>query len=689
MKKLHVFFLMSIFSLQIFAQQNPVIPCYTSEHLQDLLSKDPSLYEKINKFDNDLGEFQRNPVTQKSIRVIPTVVHVIHMYGGENISKAQIENQIATLNEDINRLNSDAANTPAPFAAVAADCQIEFRLAKLDPNGNCTDGIVRVFSPLTNGPANRDDVKAVSYWPSNKYFNIWVVRNIDNGGGQGTILGYAQFPGWGPATTDGIVVRADYFGSIGTGNTGYKGRTTTHEVGHWLGLRHIWGDNTCGNDNVADTPPHEGANAGCPTFPFKANNSCGAGANGEMYVNYMDYTNGGCQNMFSQGQKGVMDFVLNGSRASLWSANNLAATGVDGSQTGICAPKADFRANNLFICQGQTVTFTDLSWNGPVDVRNWSFTGGTPATSSDSMPVITYNTPGTYPVSLTVTNGAGTNTRTVTGYVNVSPSPGVSAPFFESFENAQPLPNNSWQISNPDNGTTWVLTSAAGSSGVYSARIVNNAANSKNIDELISTTYNMSGVTSASIKFKVAYAQRSSTTNDNLRLFVSGNCGQNWALRWSQSGSTLATAPATSSNFIPTASQWKEITVSNIPTTNFTSNFRFKFAFESAGGNNVYIDDINLSILSSINENSSIKELSIYPNPSNGLVNIEYTAEKELKTTFSIYDLTGRLVLQQQSQSSVGNNKFTINDNSSFRTGMYLLTLENEEGKYSQRLIIE
>jgi hypothetical protein len=305
------------------------------------------------------------------------------------------------------------------------------------------------------------------------------------------------------------------------------------------------------------------------------------------------------------------------------------------------------------------------------------------------MPVITYNTPGTYPVSLTVSNTSGSNTKTLTAYINVSPSPGSPIPFFESFENAQPLPNNSWQVNNPDNGTTWTVSSAAGATGVYSARILNNAANSKNVDELISTTYNMSGVTSATIKFKVAYAQRTSSTNDNLRVFVSGNCGQNWALRWSQSGSTLATAPITSSNFVPTATQWKEVTVSNIPVSNFTSNFRFKFTFESAGGNNVYIDDINLNIISSIDENSSIKELSIYPNPSNGVVNIEYTAEKELQTNFTIHDITGRLVLQQQSQSSIGKNKFTINENSSLRPGMYVLTLENEEGKYSQRLIIE
>ncbi|MFN4233607.1 MAG: M43 family zinc metalloprotease [Bacteroidia bacterium] len=689
MKKLHLLFLMSIFSLQIIAQQSSIIPCYTSENLQELISKDPTLNEKINQFENDLAEYKRNPITQKSVRIIPTVVHVIHMYGSENISKAQIENQIATLNEDMRRLNSDATNTPAPFASVAADCQVEFRLARIDPNGNCTDGIVRVYSPLTNGPVNRDDVKAVSYWPSNKYFNIWVVKNIDNGGQQGTILGYAQFPGFGPATTDGVVIRADYFGSIETGNSGYKGRTTTHEVGHWLGLRHIWGDQTCGNDNVSDTPPHFGANSGCPSFPYNANNSCGAGANGEMYMNYMDYTNGGCQNLFTQGQKAVMDFVLNGTRANLWSASNLAATGVDGSVTGICAPKADFRANNTFICQGQSITFTDLSWNGPVTTRNWTFTGGTPSTSSDSMPVITYNTPGVYPVSLTVSNGAGNNTKTVTNFIYVSASPGGPTPFFDSFENAQPFPNNSWIVNNPDNGTTWTVSSAAGSTGVYSARITNGPSNANNVDELISTTYNMSGVTSASIKFKVAYAQRSSSTNDILRLFVSGNCGQTWALRWTQSGSTLATAPATSSSFIPTATQWKEITVSNIPATSFTSNFRFKFNFESKGGNNIYIDDINLSIISSIYENSSIKELSIYPNPSNGLVNIEYTSEKELNTTITIHDLTGRLVLQQQSQSIVGNNKFTINENSSLRTGMYLISLENEEGKYSQRLIIE
>jgi PKD repeat protein len=689
MKKLFALILINLFYYQIFAQENPIIPCVTTENLQDLLSKDPSLYEKIQKFEKELEEYQHNPATTKSVRIIPTVVHVIHMYGSENISKAQIENQIATLNLDMNRLNSDTTNTPAPFAAVAANCQIEFRLAKIDPNGNCTDGIVRVYSPLTNGPVNRDDVKAVSYWPSNKYFNIWVVKNIDNGGGQGTILGYAQYPGFGPANTDGVVIRADYFGSIGTGNAGYKGRTTTHEVGHWLGLRHIWGDATCGNDNVADTPPHEAANSGCPTFPYKANNSCGAGPNGEMYVNYMDYTNGGCQNMFTQGQKAVMDFVLNGTRANLWSASNLAATGVDGSQTGICAPKADFKADKIFICAGQSVTFTDLSWNGPVEVRNWSFTGGTPSTSSDSMPVITYNTPGTYPVSLTVSNASGSNTKTQIAYINVSPSPGGPTPLFESFEDAQPIPNNRWLVNNPDNGTTWTVSSAAGATGIYSARILNNAANYNNVDELISTTYNMSGVTSASIKFKVAYAQRTSSTNDILRLFVSGNCGQTWALRWSQSGSTLATAPITSSNFVPTATQWKEVTVSNIPATNFTSNFRFKFTFESAGGNNIYIDDINLNIISSIDENSSIKELSIYPNPSNGVVNIEYTAVKELQTTFTIYDITGRLVLQQQSQSSIGKNKFTINQNSTLRPGMYVLSIENEEGKYSQRLIIE
>jgi PKD repeat protein len=667
--------------------QNNIIPCYTTENLEELKQKDPSIESTIQAFNDGLKEFQKNPVRPKAVRIIPTVVHVVHTYGTENISKEQIEDQIRILNEDLNRLNADAANTPAPFAAIAADCEVEFRLARIDPNGNCTDGVVRVYSTLTNGPADRDNVKAVSYWPSNKYFNIWVVKNIDNGGQQGTILGYAQFPGWGPATTDGIVVRADYFGSIGTASSTYKGRTSTHEVGHWLGLRHIWGDATCGNDNVADTPPHEAANSGCPAFPFKANNSCGAGANGEMYVNYMDYTNGGCQNMFSQGQKGVIDFVLNGSRANLWSPTNLAATGVDGSITGICPPKADFKANNTYICAGQSVTFSDLSWNGPVDVRNWSFTGGTPSSSSDSSAVITYNNPGTYPVALTVTNGAGNNTKTVAAYINVSPSPGTPAPFYEGFEGVV-IPNNNWFVNNPDNGLTWASSTAAGATGVTSARLINNAANAKNVDELISTTYNMSGVTSASISFKVAYAQRSSTTSDNLRLFVSGNCGQTWALRWTQSGSTLATAPTTSSNFIPTATQWKEVVVSNIPATHLTNNFRFKFTFESAGGNNIYLDDINLNIISGIEDINNNSSFNIFPNPTQGNITLQFANEISGDVKIDILDLTGKTIYNKTLNQNAANS-ININLGSAVAKGMYLVNVSYNEKTEIKKLIIE
>ncbi|MFM7078240.1 MAG: hypothetical protein ACKOYC_00465, partial [Bacteroidota bacterium] len=148
------------------------------------------------------------------VRVIPVVFHVIHEGGSENISRAQIQNQIDLLNADFRHQNADTVNTPAPFLALAADVEIEFRLATKDPNGNCTDGVVRVNSPLTNNA--RDNVKAVSYWPSNKYLNVWVVKTIQNlSGSAGIVLGFAQFPG-GNAATDGVVLRHDYTGNIGT-----------------------------------------------------------------------------------------------------------------------------------------------------------------------------------------------------------------------------------------------------------------------------------------------------------------------------------------------------------------------------------------------------------------------------------------------------------------------------------------
>ena len=192
--------------------------CGFEKNLEKAVANDPSLLQKHEDLVRATAEIKASRLAGDAQRgggprIIPVVFHVVHTGGPENISKAQIEDQIRILNEDFSRTNADTTNTRDIFKPVASNPEVEFRLAKLDPQGNCTEGINRIFSPLTE---NADDaVKAVSYWNSSKYYNGWVVNSIDNDGEPGTILGYAQFPGFGAAATDGVVVRADRVGSIG------------------------------------------------------------------------------------------------------------------------------------------------------------------------------------------------------------------------------------------------------------------------------------------------------------------------------------------------------------------------------------------------------------------------------------------------------------------------------------------
>ncbi|NNC85545.1 MAG: zinc metalloprotease, partial [Bacteroidia bacterium] len=308
--------------------------CATEDVFLLEAEKDESLISKRNKFESEITKAAQqllNTENSGSPRIIPVVFHVIHEYGPENISKAQILDQIRILNEDFRRTNADTVNTPAAFTPVAADCNIEFRLAQLDPQGNCTDGIVRVYSPLTSsGIGDGAQLKALSRWPNDKYLNYWVVRTITGG-----ILGYATFPG-GNANVDGVVCGHNYTGSIGTavGGAYDLGRTATHEVGHWLSLLHIWGDSNCGNDLVADTPTASGSNFGCATYPHV---SCNNGPNGDMFMNYMDYSDDICFNIFTAGQSARMNATLNNARNNVWTQANLIATGTDGSATGACS----------------------------------------------------------------------------------------------------------------------------------------------------------------------------------------------------------------------------------------------------------------------------------------------------------------------------------------------------------------
>ena len=215
--------------------------CHAEIMFQEAAAKDPQVLRNREELEHYTEEFISSGAAARSqsvLKVIPVVVHVVHYGGAENISRAQIEDQIRVLNEDYQRLNPDTVNTPAVFQPVAGNTQVQFRLAQLDPDGNCTDGVTRIFSPLTYNA--RNNVKSLRCWPRDKYLNIWVVNSIANvNGSPGTVIGFAQFPG-GADSTDGVVIKYDYMGTIGAAASSQgAGRTATHEVGHWLNLRHI------------------------------------------------------------------------------------------------------------------------------------------------------------------------------------------------------------------------------------------------------------------------------------------------------------------------------------------------------------------------------------------------------------------------------------------------------------------
>jgi hypothetical protein len=284
---------------------------------------------------------------ERAVITIPVVVHVVHdgdaLNTGSNISVAQINSQITALNRDYRLLNTDSLAIAHPFWANTADCSIEFCLAKRDEQGNATTGITRTQAGQTSfSYAEADKIKQNSTggkdgWDPFNYLNVWVYVS-DPGEG---LLGFAT----GPATLsfdpdmDGVAIDYKYFGTMGSATFPFNlGRTTTHEVGHWLNLEHIWGNNFCGNDGVSDTPEAEEENYFCPSFPHNANNACGTGGtgiNGEMFMNYMDYTDDDCMVMFTNGQSARMNAVLNGSRQAL-----LSSAG--------CIPVSGVSVNELF-----------------------------------------------------------------------------------------------------------------------------------------------------------------------------------------------------------------------------------------------------------------------------------------------------------------------------------------------------
>ncbi len=302
------------FASQLNAQKN----CATISNHQKQLFNNPSLAGKFNsaatfsRQDNNSTLGIDGAAFSDNIIIIPVVVHVLYHTPGEKISNARIIQQIETLNKCFRRKNADSANTPAVFKPLAADCEIEFKLATSDPRKRSTNGIVKKYTPVT-GWTFDDKIKSSAEmgddaWDPKSYLNIWVCNLTD-------FAGYSSIVG-GPENLDGLVIGFAAFGPIQ--------KTIVHEAGHWLNLKHIWGDDNCGDDGVSDTPKQASYTPGCPT---DIRITCGNSPTGDMYSNYMDFTSDECTNLFTLGQKARMKamFATGGPRYSLLSSTGLNA----------------------------------------------------------------------------------------------------------------------------------------------------------------------------------------------------------------------------------------------------------------------------------------------------------------------------------------------------------------------------
>lgn len=674
------------------------INCGTMQVMEEEFKQHPELREQYNQFQEQVEAYKRMqnaPFRSTQKRIIPVVFHVIHQCGQENISRAQIEDQLRILNEDFSLTNPSFDQTPSCHAAVAADCQIEFRLATKDDNGNCTDGIVRVASPKTFEANNQNGVKAVSRWSSHKYLNVWVVNSIgsvQSVGGE--VLGYAQFPAGGLPSTDGVVIRHDCIGSIGTAQTGpfapRFGRTMTHEVGHWLGLRHIWGDADCGSDGIDDTPIAAAPNYGVcwNDFPYNVG-GCPGGTEGdtcgEMFMNYMDYSDDQCMSMFSNGQKEVMDATLATFRSYISSEDNLVATGTrdeDVANPVTCIPQSNFCDNRMMVCENATVTFNDASFNTESYSREWSFEGGTPATSTTANPTVTYSTAGVYDVSLTTSNSAGNNTLTKSNYIIVSPDAAQfpTGPFEETFGAPNNYENN-FITQNPDNSDAkWEYVSLGGFGYGGAVRMRNYFNTATERDYLITPSYNLSSVANPVLMFRLAAAERGGEPNDIFRVYTSNNCGQSWGVpRRTINFNEMNSAGQFTNEFVPSVESHYKTYYVSLAAVAQQDNVRIRFEVESGTGdraNNIYLDDINIgSSLGAMNLEEQIG-LSVYPNPTVNNTQVQFFASKSSTVSIRMFDMLGKEVLPVfNGKVGAGDQMFNV-DMSNLSSGLYTIRLD-------------
>ena len=565
-------------------------------------------------------EMQRSPYRFRTQadgkRQIPVVVHVIHngtpIGEGANIPLSQIQAQIDILNQDYSRQNPDAVNTSDEFVALAAAANIEFVLAKQDPNGLPSNGVNRVVgSKSVYTPDDDALIGQLALWPPEEYMNIWVVPL------QAPYLGYSSFPiselpglEFPPSTreTDGVTIDYRMFGTGGNASSSSAGRTATHEIGHYFGLRHIWGDGGCEVDDfVEDTPNQAMSNNSCPVAPRYTCDSR------DMIENFMDYTPDQCMNLFTLGQVERMDVVLNFSprRASLvngratqdpvLSPNNLSILEINNPQNFSCAVDVVPQITVLNAGSNPITSATiAISLNGQV-VQSRNFTMNVAPGAELELTFNEISLPSSieneFRVEVTAVNGtmdADPSDNVLFSYPRVQPS--ISLPYKLTANDF----SNLWARKNSDNQITWKEI-AATIDGQQQTLFYLNAYNYETqgeLDYLISPIINLADAPNAQLKFELAYAAYPNEDfQESLLVAISTDCGNSFELLdapYYKTGQSLQTAELTSDEFIPNDEQQFRTELVNLSRYAELGEIRIAFVAVNGFGNNLFIKDIEI-----------------------------------------------------------------------------------------------
>lgn len=648
--------------------KNGLTRCATTEYEKYLQAKNPKRMTNA-QFETWLAPLvtkykaMRTSSQIGQIITIPVVVHVISngqaLGVAPNITDAQVQSQINVLNEDFSKTGFGSNTNP-----VGADTKIRFALAVQDPNGNPTNGIDRVSlcQPSWSDIDIETILKPATIWDPSLYLNMWSLKFTDN-----TLLGYAQFPdasglsglgtSGGSSNTDGVVSNYDVFGSINyndgsflLNNTYNQGRTMTHEVGHWLGLLHIWGDVACGNDYCADTPIHHDANYGCPSpKPL----SCDTSPVNEMIENYMDYTDDACMNIFTQNQTDRITTIINNSarRSSLKAstknsaiplfANDAEVKLVESCPVSICGGVTNQTTKKIILYNRGTATLTSASLNYSINggsniVYNWT---GSLTQNKYAVIDITINSTSSGTITVSVVNANGVtdqrvSNNTATGTYIIPTSPANYT--FNTFK-------FTLQQDYFGKETTWNIKDGSGvikySGGPYTNTYVNENTVSV-VPNLIVENWTL-------------------PNNDCYTFTINDTSGDGICCGASLGGSGDGYYHITSTDDAITIKSGASFTSSE--SISFSTNTLATMQFENSN------------------------DIVLYPNPTKNLINIKVSNSFGLPEHYTIYNNLGQIISQSKVSST---SDLTINT-STLNNGVYYISIEKAGQKKSLSFIKE